>query len=254
MWRDCFSPFIQASIATILVVASLHVAIAQVMQSSNYQIQSDSINFSGGLSTSSNYVLESTAGELASGPATSTNYSLKAGYQQMQEVYIAISNTDDVSLSPSIPGVSGGTANGSTTVTVTTDSPSGYALTIASDDAPAMQKGSDNIADYTPAGADPDFTFITGAADAHFGYTVQGVDVVQRFKDNGTTCNTGSLNTASACWDGLSVSEATIASDVTPNHPEGATTTIHFRVGVGGSVVQAAGIYVATTTLTALSL
>jgi hypothetical protein len=254
MWRDLFSPFSLATIATILIVASLHAAYAQVMQSTNYQVQSDSINFGGGLSTSSNYVLESTAGELASGISTSSNYSLKAGYQQMNTAYIALSASADVTLSPSIPGVSGGTSNGSTTVTVTTDSSAGYSLSIAAATAPAMQKGSDTIADYTPATADPDFTFTTGAADAHFGYTPEGSDVAQRFKDNGSSCNTGGTNTSLACWDGLSTTEEVISSTAGPNHPAGATTTVYFRVGVGGSVVQAPGTYVATTTLTALSL
>src|SRR5690606_8226651 len=129
-----------------------------------------SVNFGGGLSTSTNYTLESTAGELTSGIATSSNYSLKAGYQQMNQVYIAITGASDVALSPSIPGVTGGTANGSTTVVVTTDSPSGYGLSIEAEGTPAMQKGSDFIADYAPEGSDPDFTFTTGAADAHFGF------------------------------------------------------------------------------------
>lgn len=254
MWRELFSPFSYALIATVLLVASLHIAGAQVMQSTNYQIQSDSINFAGGLSTSSNYTLESTAGELASGVSSSTNYSLKAGYQQMQEVYIAITGADNVTMSPSIPGVTGGTANGSTTVIVTTDSPSGYELTIESETTPAMQKGADSIADYTPLGSDPDFSFTTGAADAHFGFSPEGTDIVQRFKDDGGTCNAGGGDVTLACWDGLSTTPQTIASYAGANHPEGETTTVYFRVGVGGSVIQAPGVYIATTTLTALSL
>ncbi len=207
----------------------------------------------GGFSSSTNYVSQSTAGEVATGLSNSTNYALKTGYQQMLEVYIALTGASDVSLSPSIPGVTGGVANGVTTVTVTTDSSSGYALTIAASNNPAMQKGASSIADYVQAGA-PDFTFITGASVANFGYTPEGVDVVQRFKDNGATCNTGGLNTVSACWDGLSTVPKTIASKTTSNHPNGATTSVRFRVGIGSSVVQPPGTYTATTTLTALSL
>lgn len=223
------------------------------MQSNNYSIQSDSINFAGGFSSSSNYVLESTAGEVGTGESDSTNYSLKAGYQQMLDVYIAISGASDVNMTPSIPGVTGGTANGSTTITVTTDSPSGYQLTIASSQSPSMNSGSNSIADYVPTG-NPDFTFTAGTADAYFGYSPEGGDIVARFKDNGSACNTGSLNTSFACWDGLSTSEETIASAAGSNHPSGATTTVRFRVGVGGSVAQAPGVYTATTTITALPL
>lgn len=253
MWRELISPFLNASLCTILVLASFHVAIAQVMQSNNYSIQTDSVNFGGGLSTSSNYVLESTAGEIATGRATSSNYALRAGYQQMQEAYIAISGASAVAMSPSIPGVTGGTAQGSTMVTVTTDSPSGYALTIASEGSPAMQKDVHSIADYAPSG-DPDFAFITGASDAHFGFSPEGADIVQRFRDDGDSCNSGTFDASLACWDGLSTTEATIASQNTANHPNGATTTVRFRVGVGGSVLQAPGVYTATTTLTALPL
>jgi hypothetical protein len=254
MWRDILSSSLYAGAATAVLLSTLSVSFAQVMQSSNYRLESDSINFGGGLSTSSSYTLQSTAGEVATGVSTSTSFSLKAGYQQMQEVYIALSSPSDVVMSPSIPGVTGGTANGSTTVTVTTDSPSGYSLSIASENSPAMQKGSDAIADYTPAGGDPDFTFGVGAADAFFGYSPEGADVVSRFKDDGASCNTGSLDTASACWDGLTQGGEIIASHSGANHPDGATTTVLFRVGIGSSVVQAPGTYVATTTLTAVPL
>jgi hypothetical protein len=224
------------------------------MQSNNYTIQSDSINMAGGFASSSNYTLESTAGEVATGVSDSTNYRLKAGYQQMNDVYIALSAASDVSLTPSIPGVAGGTSNGTTSVLVTTDSPSGYSLSIAAATNPAMQKGVDSIADYVPTG-DPDFTFITGSTDSHFGFTPQSSDLVQKFKDNGSVCNgVGTLDTAASCWAGLSTSGEIISSRTSSNHPSGATTTILFKVGVGSLVSPVPGVYVATTTLTALPL
>ena len=230
------------------------VVVAQVMQSTSYQIQSDSINIGGGLATSTSYQLESTAGEIATGPSDSTNYSLRAGYQQMQTVYLSLSAVADIAMSPAISGVTGGTANGSTTVTVTTDSPAGYQLTIEAENDPAMQKGADTIADYDPGG-DPDFSFTTGSADAHFGYSPEGVDIVQRFLDNGSdTCNTGSTDTALACWDGLSTGAVVIASAADSNHPDGVTTSVHFRVGVGASAAVTAGVYTSTTTITATAL
>jgi hypothetical protein len=251
--REFFLTTVHSVCFTIIVLFGIQQVTAQTMESTNYRIQSDSVNFGGGLGTSTNYRLESTAGEVGTGELTSASYALKAGYQQMQEVYIAISAAASVLLSPSIPGISGGTSNGSTTVTVTTDSPSGYALTIRASQDPAMQKGADTIANYTPVGA-PDYTFITNPADAHFGYSPSGVDIVSRFKDNGASCDTGLGDTLLACWDGLSTSEATVASRTSPNHPLGSTTTVFFRVGVGGSVFKASGTYTATTTLTALPL
>ena len=225
------------------------------MTSSNYQIQSDSVNFGGGYSSSTNYQLESTGGEVATGDSDSASYSIRAGYLQMQESYIALSSDATLTLSPSIPGVSGGVATGSTTVTVITDSLGGYELTIESESSPAMQSGANTISDYAPAGGVPDFAFTTDAADAHFGFSPEGADIVQRFLDNGLICNqSGGSDTADACWDGLSTSAATIAAGSGSNHPLGTDTVIEFQVGVGGSVIQPTGTYVATTTITAVSI
>lgn len=228
---------------------------AQVMESTNYQIQSDSINVGGLRSTSSSYVLEDTTGEIATGISTSTNYTLHAGYQQMQEVYLALAGGNDVTLAPALGGLTGGTSNGSTTVTATTDSPSGYQLTIAAASDPAMQSGAATIADYAPAGAPPDFSFTTSAGESHFGFSPEGDDISGRFLDDGIdTCNTGSTDSSLSCWDGLATSTVTIAERTSPNHPSGTDTTINFRVGLNGPVAQAEGTYVATTTVTLLPL
>lgn len=252
--RDTLVTALTALIFTPVVILCVSLTNAQVMQSTNYRIQSDSVNFGGGLSSSTNYKLESTAGEVATGDGTSARYNLKAGYQQMLTTFISMTSADAVLMSPSIPGISGGVANGSTTVTVTTDSFAGYQMTIHASQSPAMQKGSDTIADYVPTG-NPDFTFTTNVTDAHLGYSPSGADVTARFKDNGAVCGTGgALETALACWDGLSTSPVEIVYRASANTPNGSTTTVNFRVEIGGSVVQTGGTYIATTTLTAVSL
>lgn len=234
----------------------IHTVGAQVMESTNYRIQSDSVNFGGGLSSSSNYVLESTAGEIATGESESSSYKLKAGYQQMQEVFISIAGGANVTMAPAIPGITGGISSGSTTVTITTDGAAGYSLTIEASQSPAMQSGADTISDYTPSGADPDYTFTTTASDSHLGFTPEGVDVVERFLDDTVSaCNEPAGNDSSlTCWDGLSTTAEVIAQSTGPNHPDGATTSVYYRVGIGGSASQAPGTYTATTTLTALPL
>lgn len=244
-----------AILCTILTILALQISSAQVMQSTNYQIQSDSLNIGGGeTASSSNYNLRDTIGEVGTGLSASESYSLSAGYRQMQEIYIALSGVGDVTMSPSIPGVTGGTANGSTTFTVITDSPSGYALTIEAENAPAMQKGADTIPDYAP-GALPDLDFTVNSGEAYFGFTPEGADITPRYRDDGADCGTGgSLDTAFTCWDGVSTTAQAISSNTNPNHPDGATTTINFRVGVGDGVNQEPGFYVATTTVTALPL
>ncbi|HEU4677153.1 MAG TPA: hypothetical protein VFS75_00350 [Candidatus Paceibacterota bacterium] len=252
--RDALATSVVALFATVAIFIGLSSAAAAVMESTNYRIESDSINFAGGLSSSTNYTLESTAGEAATGESASASYNLKAGYQQMVTTFISMTAPSSVTMTPSIPGVSGGIANGSTTVTVRTDSAAGYELSIASTESPALTMGADSIADYAPAGADPDFTFSTGATESHFGYSPSGLDTVSRFLDDGAACNTGALDTALSCWDGLSTTSEAIARSSGANTPDGTVTTVNFRVSVGGSVTQKAGTYTATTTLTAFSL
>jgi hypothetical protein len=240
---------------SLIFLLIIHISSAQMMSSSNYRIESDSLNIGGGYSTSSNYVLESTVGEIATGIGTSTNYSLRAGYQQMQEVYISMSGFANVAMSPSLPGITGGTSTGVTAVNVVTDSSAGYQLSISASGAPAMRSGINTIADYVPvAGSVPDFIFTSASSDAHFGFSPEGGDVVTRFQDSVGTCGVAGGDTIDRCWDGLSTSSVVIASGVTANHPLGATTTIKFQVGIGGGIVVAPGLYEATTTITALSL
>lgn len=247
--------FIEATIITALVISSLLVVQAQVRSSDNYQIQSDSINFGGGLSSSTNYSLESTGGEVATGPADSTGYRLRAGYQQMQEVFISITSPATVTMEGPLGGLSGGESNGSTSVTVVTDSPSGYQLTISANGSPAMQKGSDSIADYVPdALPAADFVFVTAANEAHFGFSPYGSDVVERYQNDGLDCGIAGSTTLLRCWDGLSMSEQVIAQGAGANHPIGTATTLQFKVGLGGGLAVPPGTYTATTTLTALPL
>src|SRR3989344_2711503 len=105
----------KTSIVLILLILLAEPIFAAVMTSSNYSIQSDTVNFGGGFSTSTNYEQESTFGEIATGESESASYEIKAGYQQMQEIYLAIGAVADVALTPSIHAATGGTANGSTT-------------------------------------------------------------------------------------------------------------------------------------------
>lgn len=250
--RDITITSILAGVFTPLCILSIAVVSAQ-MQSSSYRIESDSVNFAGGLSTSTNYNLESSAGEMATGDLGSTNFNLSAGYLQMVTTFISMSAPSNVTMLPAIAGITGGVADGETTVTVTTDSSAGYSLSISAEQSPSLTNGGDSMADYIPVG-NPDFTFTTGSTDAHFGYSPEGVDVSERFLDNGGVCGVGSLETSLACWDGLDTAEEIVARRTSANTPNGSTTTINFRTGIGGSANQPEGTYTATTTLTALPL
>jgi hypothetical protein len=247
-----FSVFVLA--ISSFFVLSYAVSFADTMSSTNYRIQSDSANFGGGRSVSSSYKLQDTAGEIATGPSSSANFNLRAGYQQMQATYLAVTGASNVTMSPALGGITGGTSNGSTSFTVTTDDPAGYIGTIQASSSPALQSANGSFADYVPAGAAPDFAFTNAATASSFAFSPQGADIATRFKDNGSACNTGSGDTAGACWDGLSTSPATLIARTSANQPTGTLTTLKFRAASGSSHIQPDGTYVATTTVTILAL
>lgn len=242
------------SCIVLLFIAVPVYAIGQAMQSATYKMESDSINFAGGNSSSTSYVIEDTLGEIASGNSSSTNYAIGAGYQQMNEnTYITLSALTDLNLG-NIGGFVGGAASGTHTWLVTTNNAEGYTLTVKASTAPALKSGAASFADYTPVGPDPDLTFTVPATSSRFGFSPEGTDVVQRFKDNGSACNVGALNTVNACWDGFSTTTKSVSLRNSANLPSGSTTTIKYRAQIGASYFQDAGDYSAVITVTALAL
>ena len=171
----------------------------------------------------------------------------------MQEVFISLAGAQNLLMDTALGGLTGGTANASGTYTVITDSPAGYQLTIEAENSPAMQKGADTIPDYNDGGT-ADTAFTVGSTEALFGYTVNGVDTHQYFLDSAGACGSGSADSAFTCWTGLSTTTQVVAVSSAANQPTGATTTVHFRVGIGANAGVIAGEYVATTTITALPL
>jgi hypothetical protein len=225
------------------------------MHSPNYAIQSDSINFAGGLSTSTSYRMQDTLGEIGTGVSSSTNYVMNAGYQQMLQSYIAISVSSTTAALPDISGLAGGTGTASSTWTVITDNPAGYSLSAKVSTTPALQGDhGDNIADYVPAGAVPDLAFTILPTQSAFGFSPAGVNVVSRYLNNGSICGTGSSSTLNSCWDGFSTTNKIIAQSTAANQPSGATTTTVYEAKIGSSKIQTAGSYSATITVTAVTL
>lgn len=256
--RKNASKYISRILLAVLLVGPLIMS-AAVMQSGSYIIQSDSLNFAGGLSTSTNYVVSDTLGEIGTGFSTSTSYALSAGYQAMQSGYIAITDSANITL-PNVSGLSGGTTNGLSTWTITTDDPAGYSLSVAASTNPAFQGtvGTSTIVsipNYVPASGNADYAFTYGAASSTFGFSPEGVDIIQRYKDNGSVCGTGTNDTVDRCWDGLSSTSASLISQSTgSNHPNGATTTLKYEVGIGTNKIQEAATYTANITATAVAL
>jgi hypothetical protein len=65
-----------------LLSTPIYIVYAQVMTSTTYKLQSDSVNFGGARSNSTSYKTEDTVGEVSTGNITGTSYNASIGYQQ----------------------------------------------------------------------------------------------------------------------------------------------------------------------------
>lgn len=208
------------------------------------------------LLASSFFLIEPTVGQaVTSGPFT-----IKTTITDEISFLVGAAN---VVATGSINGLTGGTANGSTTAVVRTNSSTGYNMSIAFADNLSGQamlgdiSGSDAIRDYAAVGGQPTFLFSTASTSAVFGYTVSATDpsdVDPSFLNNGSVCNSGSTLTADRCWMEPMTTGFTIinrASDAT----SGATSTVSFRIHVPNNPNPGlvADVYTATATLTALN-
>lgn len=171
---------------------------------------------------------------------------------------IAFSTTaNDVTMTPTLQGLTGGNAFGTSTVLVNTNNPTGYNMTIKFATTTALQGVgvSSDIPNYPAGSGTPDYAWALGANTAGFGYTVVG-DVTTTFKNDGASCNTGVSNTSGKCWYMQSDASTTqaIINRATATPGTGATTTIVFQVGITANPSPAiqTGFYNATATLTAV--
>jgi hypothetical protein len=126
---------------------------------------------------------------------------------------ITISSPIDVTMSASIPGITGNPGaprTGAATWTVKTTNATGFKLELKCNDEYCMKLDATNyFSDYTPAApGTPDYNWTSPAAsDAEFGFTVEpetAADTVQLFLNAAgpaAPCNSaGGINTADKCW------------------------------------------------------
>jgi hypothetical protein len=166
----------------------------------------------------------------------------------------------NVSMTPNLGGLTGGTSNGATSVNVLTNNRSGYNMVIQSSTSLGMQ-GSASTTNYIPAyttnngvAGVPDYAFRTDING--FGYAVNASttsDVAQSFRTASAgsgPCNAGTNTSSSACWLAATSSQTTIINRNTPTTTSRATTTLSFRVNLIPNSMLPNDTYVATTTLT----
>ncbi|MBU3934647.1 hypothetical protein KKC00_01650 [Patescibacteria group bacterium] len=237
-----------------------HPLLASMMQSTNYKIQTDDSSGAGGLWSTVNYIFRDTLGEVSTGLSSTDSYKLKAGYQEMQEVYISVSVPDDISLTPSIPGISGGTSDGSVTWTVISDNSAGFNMKIKVATTPAMKLDvSYYFDDYTPGSEGvPDYDWSVASNEAEFGFTVEpetDADAVQSFLDNGSSaCNEADgSQTINQCWlDFNGTTDINMINRTTRTSTSGEDEVIKFRAQSNAKFLKD-GEYSAATTVTVAS-
>jgi hypothetical protein len=195
-------------------------------------------------------------------PAVSSSASVVSQFTETlgvtSEIAFAQSGSN-ITMTPNLPGLTGGTANGATQVRVVTNNNTGYNMTIVASSSLGMIGNTygGTIPAYASAvNGVPDFTFTTPANRARFGYTVEAsttADLTQMFKDNGSACNAGSADAANSCWIAATTTAVQIINRSSYTADNGATTTIKFRVVINSnpSPLIPEDTYVATTTLTA---
>lgn len=173
---------------------------------------------------------------------------------------------NDVSMSPSIAGLTGGTGNGATSFVILSNSLAGYTVDLSFSTTTAMHGNASSTAvinNYTPASAGvPDYTFAIGGSGTpgEFAYTVTasetpataGID--QSFLNDSAACNTGSTSSAGNCWLNPSTTPERIITRSAPTGYGTATTTLSFRVALPSNPnpIIPGDTYTATATLTAL--
>lgn len=169
----------------------------------------------------------------------------------------------NVTMVGNLLGLTGGTANGSTTAVVRTNSSGGYEMSIAffnNGTAQAMRGDlslNSGIRDYPAVGGEPTYLFSTASTSAVFAYTVSASDALDldpSFINNGSACNQVGGHDTDRCWMEPRTSSFTII-DRSSSAASGATSTVHFRVHVPNSPSPTLeeDVYTATATLTAIN-
>ncbi|MDE2188775.1 MAG: hypothetical protein KGJ35_03565 [Patescibacteria group bacterium] len=184
--------------------------------------------------------------------------------QQVNAQIAFATPASNVTMSPALGGLTGGTSNGSTQVVVVTNDLAGYSMTLQASSSLGMINTASStyyIQAYKTNTANvPDYTFgVNSPNTAAFGYNVTAPasnsgDVAALFKNNGSgNCNTGSTVDGVHCWLNSSTTPVTIVNRTAPTLLSGATTTINFQVTINPNPnpMIASGTYISTTTLTA---
>jgi hypothetical protein len=160
---------------------------------------------------------------------------------------ITISSPSDVTLTPNIPGMTGGVATGSAAWTVTTNNSSGYKLELAASTTPAMQSGADSFSDYTEATPGTPENWSVSAADSEFGFGISGTHAETKY----SVCTNG----AGQCFEGFTgTTKMQVSHSNAETSSSGTSTSVNFKAESGSAHSQPSGAYAGYITATATTL
>lgn len=172
---------------------------------------------------------------------------------------INISAPGNVTMTPTIPGMSGNyqnPASGSATFTVLTNESSGFDMKIYASQANALYlDGSYFFTDYAPTlTGTPDYTWRSPASTAAwFGYSVTAgtaADTDQKYMYSGSACGVGSSNAGTNCWMGMTTTPGNrIIHRTTNTTSSGETEIVNFRAESNAKFLKE-GTYSASVTAT----
>ncbi|MFH1402440.1 MAG: hypothetical protein ABIG87_02325 [Patescibacteria group bacterium] len=247
-------------LAIVFLIGISMTASAFVASSTNYRLQSDSLNTGGTLSTSTNYRVEDTAGEISTGVSTSTTYNMQAGYQQMQETQLSMSAPSDITMTAL--SLTQNTSVGSTTWTIITDSAAGYSATVYAtvSDACGDRDGggaTDALCDVVTAESFADISVskhLWNVSNEYaFGWSAFGNDVTGHGTDADCMASYN-IPSGTLLWQGFNSTTAyQIASSTARTEPSGTATTMCVATEQD-TVFAPSGTYYATTTITVITL
>ena len=188
--------------------------------------------------------------------AVTSQFSIR---QQVQSEISFTLNAANVTMAGALLGITGGSATGSVSVAVLTNSTTGYTMDVSFQNSPAMigeVTNSTAIRNYGSS-TEPTYLFF-GSTSAQFAYTVQASsssDLDPSFLNNGSACNTGTTMAANTCWMGASTTNFRIINRNTAAATTTATTTLLFKVQIPSNPnpVVISDFYTATATLTAVT-
>ncbi len=246
----------------ILGISFFLTTFAFVATSTNYRLQSDSLNTGGDLSTSTNYVIKDTIGEMATGVSTSTVYKMSAGFQQMGEVSLSITPPSDVDMTEL--SLVQHTAVGSTTWTVITDNVAGYSSSVYTEvsDLCSDRDGQGAIDSLCDTNTGESFSDVSVSKqlwgvsnDYSFGYSAYGNDVDGHGPDTSCVHPVGvNVPSGGLLWQGFHATTTfEIASSTTRTSISG-TDTVLCLAAEQESVLAPSGDYSVTIMITAITL